>query len=451
MQIELPSQAVAYFNKEAEELLKLLHLLTPQEPTRQTRESSQTHIFTQVLTEKDITNFHHIGTIDRLGRQRSRFFDTPKGHIGLADERYFKFEEVVERLSTRAEVRELLSRDFVSDSLFEWFEKRHKADLPKSADFVNYLGEKAAQEIKPQKIAIPVSFLVIEKPFRIGNVTFEYYPTQFFDELERLIRQKADAKTTKLDEGIRRIRKRYQGVVFASMSITAETEKSIEIAKTETERALMILRFFSPAAFSPLIPSYLGMMGKVNLPSSYVFVFNERFPIIREAIDEKRECRLFVREQDLQTFMGHGLRQAGELIVKRNRTHLEDLLMKCLLFFSRGLTEAQFQDKLVFVLVSIETLLLHDTSEPIQSSVGLRLAHLCGSSVEDRRQIIKLIKDAYKLRSDYLHHGYSKSDLELLQVLQQTVWTALRNVLMSTDRFCSQEELITFLESQILS
>lgn len=454
MTIELSKDAEKYLNEQAEELLLLLQPanLKKKQPDGKAQ-SSATHVFTETIAESEITDFRITGTVDHFGAEKSRYFQTQLGPIGLEGDSYTRFEGLINMFSSRAELRKLLTANFLKIILFEWFEKRHKGELTSSTNFVACLKERALAEIKTRKISIPISYMTIEKPFKIGNITFEYYTTDFFDQIEKHIRANVGNQTESLNEGIRAIRKRYQGVVFASISVHAETEKCIDIANQETENALMVLRFFSPTTFVPEIPSYFGMMGKVHIPSRYLFIFEDglSMPTIKEEFAERRDPMCILREQDIQDFKNHGLGHASELITKENRTELEELLMTSLFLFTRGTVAKEFQDKLVFTLVSIETLLLQNQSEPIQRSVGLRLCFLAASKVNERKQVVDLVKEAYKERSKYLHHGHSKSDFELLQKLQHIVWTAFINVLSITDRYSTQNELLKFIEEKILS
>ena len=452
MAIKLPSQAEEYFNKQAEKLLSFLQPATPRtEPSKPKEQSSSSHAFAQTISKDDIIDLSIIGTVDGFGKELSKYFQTQQGIVGLEGDKYVRFKQLIEKLSNRAELKMLLSEEFIKASLFEWFEKRYKGELNQSTSFIDTLEERAAKEVKAYKISIPISYLSVEKPFSVGKVLFDFNTKEFFDRIELRLREKTKGERSGLDEGIRHLRKRYQGAVFSSLSVHAEKGKGIEIAKEETENALMILRLFSPSTFVPEIPSYTGMMGKVSIPSTYLFIFEGDWPDITEEIDEGRNPMWHIREADIQEFRRIGLDHASDLITKERRSHLESLLMKSIFLFTHGIIAKSFEDKLVFILASIETLLLKDSTEPIQTSVGLRLSFLSESTADKRKQVIDLVKDAYKNRSGYLHHGQSKGDVEILRKLQHAVWTGLTNILRIRNRFSSQEELLRYIEGLILS
>ena len=230
-------------------------------------------------------------------------------------------------------------------------------------------------------------------------------------------------------------------------------QRCIEIAKLQIEKALTVLRFFSPSAFLPEIPCYFGIMGQTDIPKSHYFVFEneDEIPLVQEGIDERRMHSWSISAHEYSELYKMGLRLASNLIFKEDHTQFEDSVLNSMYLFGRALTSREFQDKIVYALVSIETLLLQNQSEPIQSNVGLRLAFLSESEPQKRKNVKETINKAYKFRSSYIHHGKIGEDWELLKVLQHTIWTAIRNALVSVDRFKTRKEFLDYIENMILS
>ena len=63
---------------------------------------------------------------------------------------------------------------------------------------------------------------------------------------------------------------------------------------------------------------------------------------------------------------------------------------------------------------------------------------------------MQTIRDAYKLRSAFLHHGSEKKDLVVLEKLQHHVWDGLRNATMSRRQYATQLDLAQTLEDHLL-
>jgi hypothetical protein len=454
--MKLHEKAEEHFNTKAEEFLFQLKPDSQKRGEERKTESSSSHVFiTAHLSEKDIAGFTCVGSVNAFGQQMARYFLVGNTSVGLDGEAYARFEEFVGALHKDREINSVLSLGFVKDRAFEWFEKQYKGEIPRDANFVGFLTDEAQKSIKNFRVSIPISFISIQQPFKVGNVIFEYFKSTFFDEYIANLRTRFEALPD-FDENdfkmfeIRR-RKRYQGVVFASMNVMAEKSKAVEIVKAETEKALMILRFFSHAAFFPQIPCYFGIMGRTHLPENFDFVFEDHFPEIREGIDEQRTYTWSVTDVEISKLREVGLDQASQLITKEKLSELEELLINSISLFSRAVTSNDFQNKIVYTLVSAETLLLQNESEPVQSSLWIRLAFLTRSDVEGRRKTKELVRKAYRIRSSYIHHGISNNDMTLLQELQHSVWDAMRNVLLLRHKFTTQRDLLEHLEELFLS
>jgi hypothetical protein len=460
MKIEINEKAVRHFNEKAQEFL---YELKPDKTQRQKIkrvESSAAHAFvTKHLSEKDVIEFASMGYVDNLtGRQVARYFNADNIPIGLDEKSYAEFDKFIENIYRRREINSLLSQSFLYECAFKWFEKKYKGTLSAEKDLITFLREEGEESIKKFKVSLPISFLSIEKPFKFGRVSFDYLKKAFCDRYINDAKSKAneqdqfDENTFNIFES--RFRKRYQGTVIASITIEAEQQRCMEIGKLQIEKALTVLRFFSPSAFLPEIPCYFGIMGQTDIPKSYYFVFGneDELPLIQEGIDEMRMHSWSISAHEYSRLYKMGLGLGSSLIIKEHPTQFEDSVLNSMFLFGRALTSREFQDKVVYALVSIETLLLQNQSEPIQSNVGLRLAFLSESEPEKRKHVKETINRAYKFRSSYIHHGkIGEEDWELLKVLQHIIWTAIRNALISLNRFRTQREFIDYIEKMILS
>lgn len=214
-----------------------------------------------------------------------------------------------------------MSLGFIRDCGFEWFEKQYKGIISRDVKFLNFLTEKAKEAVRSHRISVPISFISIEKPFKIGNIVFEYFTKEFFDKYISYARRKAQEFPNINENDFQtfevRIRKRYQGVVFGSIIIEAEKQRCIELAKAETEKALMVLQFFSPSAFLPEIPCYFGIMGQTDLPRKYFFIFDNHIPEIQEGTDEHSKYIWPINAREIYEFNKLGLDVASKFNHKK--------------------------------------------------------------------------------------------------------------------------------------
>lgn len=448
MKIEITGEHAENFNRIAEYLLLLLQPIGIANQTQQRTLSSQSSSHRKLRI--DLSEISSISTYDVLGKETAKQFQTQKGPVGLSENDYPKFIQFAIQIQETVNLKDLVSLEFIKTSIFEWLKNRYKRILSSTDKFSSFLQERIQDEIKTRKVSIPILYLEIKKPFNIGNVTFEFYKEDFFDKYAKHAQKTKGCKIS--DENpqnfVNEIKKRYQGIAFASIQICAETHKCIEIAKEEVKKALMVLRFFSLPSFFPEIPSYFGIMGKASLPTSYFFIFENEFPKIIKQVDEKREFRHILGTKELKYVKDLGIDHASKLISKTNLSELEEILLKSIFLFDKSVVSKEFQDKLVFTLVSIETLLLKTVLGSIRKTIELRLASLvkCKATKEEISNLIKL---AYKYRGAYLHHGKRWINFELLKNLQNIVWSAIQTVLTTMKQYSTQDELIEFLDSQM--
>ena len=145
MKIELNENAEKYFN---EKVLDFLYELKPdkiQSEKPERVESSAAHVFiSEHLTEKDIIGFTSMGYIDNLsGRQVARYFIADNKPIGLDQKSYAEFDKFIEGIYRKKEINSLLSKSFIHDCAFEWFEKKYRGTLPGDINLISFLKEKA--------------------------------------------------------------------------------------------------------------------------------------------------------------------------------------------------------------------------------------------------------------------------------------------------------------------
>jgi hypothetical protein len=454
MEFGLPAAAVSHFNEQATGYCMRLRTVSPTSPrTVGVGESSEAHVPAKSFNQADVHDLRLTGSVDGLGRELSRCFRTSEGYVELAAEDYQSFLLLCRQLFDAGSLSDSLSEEFIRSTLFGWIEKHYKSEIPADLLFVEYLREQAGKAVGLRRVAIPLDSMSIEIPFTVGAVIYDYFRKDFFDSFQEFLlsQKKNDAEQVRLF--VSRTRGEYQGRVHASFQVEAETERAIELAKVAVEESLMLLRFFSPTALLPEIPSYFGMLGRTSVPyiDAFVFTGTAGFPTIIKRVDEKRQFTLPLSSLHLGEMRKLGLDLAGALLTKPSRTELEELLLSSMSLVARATQAMLYHEKIVFTLAAAETLLLGDTAEPIQQSLGLRLAFLTSDQPDGRKAVIALVKDSYKCRSAYLHHGRQTGDLDTTKELQATVWTALHNVLMNLGKISSQSELLRFIEGMILS
>ena len=111
----------------------------------------------------------------------------------------------------------------------------------------------------------------------------------------------------------------------------------------------------------------------------------------------------------------------------------------------------ELSDKLVYILVALESLLLKNENEPIQQNIAERMAFVVGQTVDERKSVVKLVKEIYGLRSRFIHHGNTIDDIETLGKFMLHAFVFFINISLNINNFNTKELFIESLEEMKLS
>jgi hypothetical protein len=145
------------------------------------------------------------------------------------------------------------------------------------------------------------------------------------------------------------------------------------------------------------------------------------------------------------------LARLHDLALNNKGTELRKSLYEAILIYSRNNLTTDLSEKLLFVLVSLESLLLRDGTEAIQGNLAERLAFLAGPTLDERKAIVETTRTVYRLRSNFVHHGKAVEEVEALEQFLDYAWRALATVLTEVDKFASHADLISYLNDRRLA
>jgi hypothetical protein len=221
------------------------------------------------------------------------------------------------------------------------------------------------------------------------------------------------------------------------MKLNAEPQRAYEIAFEESEKVLGILRFFSDAALFPQSVSYCVLLGRENYEKYHrILVEDGKISKHSEAVLSNISPFYVLNNQDIQEAFLGGMKELSDLLAKDNRTDFEDELLNAVFQYSKSCLAKDVSDKLVYIRVALESMLLRDSNEPIQKNIGERMAVLFGTNVEERKAIIGNVTKTYALRSSFIHHGkkVSLDDIDILFQFMMNAWRSLYEILQIITR-----------------
>lgn len=453
MKLEMHPQASQNYNKKAEELLARLcpapERLKPKEiPTNPNIHVS--HRFTPANTVGEMG----FGWTDFTGNVAARAFGEGGQLLGLFDEDHTNLIRLSEGMQKSTNPRDVVSLQLLSELIFDWLKQKHRgASVPAMTEYVLAECEKQIEEME---VWIPISLLYIQSPFILGKITFRAITKTMVDDLEASVK----AKCTKPEEFdsvqqfIERIRKEIQGLATATIKVEAEPRRAYEIAAAESENAMNILRFFATANFHPTKICYSAPWGKQHQDSDrYLLVKDDKIIGHTSGFSDRSRVHWNLSNEELQMYAETGLDVLSNLLKAEKLTDFQKSVLEALFLYSRSSLAKQLSDRLVYILVALESIFLKDCNEPIQDNISLRMAYMQPVSVEERHAITRNVKATYALRSSFIHHGHSISvdDTATLQEFVKNAWFSLQALVPLAVTEITKEEFFNNLEDRRLA
>jgi hypothetical protein len=424
MKLELHPKAIANYDERA---ARLVTSLAPdpweaQIKARWAQPSVDPGIYAEALPEGAVTKFE-IGDsyMDGYGREVAKYFNDETRNIGLFDDGYKNLIKLAEEIQNNKTLRDLVSKNLVKDLIFDWIRDNHKQRS--SSSMTEYVLTECGKQIKEFEIWIPVSkLLLFGTNIRVGRVTFKSVTKEMLDAYLG----DTPEMTAEVRVGAKRIRSELQGYAAAAIKVVAEPQRANEIAYDEADKALSLLRFYSPVNSDPTRVSYAAILGEQHEDSFHrLVVENGKIINYHCGLLDKGSPYWQLDQSYVEDLTGLDILSA--LLSRKDRTDFQEKLLAALLQYSRNCLARDPSDKLVNILVALESVILQNENEPLGKNVGERMAALIGSTVDDRKRILVNVAKTYRLRSSFVHHGkrISLDELETLKEFMMNAWRCL--------------------------
>ena len=373
-------------------------------------------------------------------------FQHENRQLGLIGENFKALVQLATRLHDVEELKDTTSMEFVKESALEWLEARYKNTLQEL--LTDYVLRKAEAEIKDYEIWFPLHRTYLESSFPMGPVVFRTVTREMMDECEAKAPEQDRETAMAVQLAFARDRSAIQGCGAAAVKIRAEKNKALEIGREQADTAAALLRFLAPANWTPKLRSFCTLLGSENLRrGTELFLEGNSISGLSRNLLDRGDHQWVLSNAYLAHFPGI-LSRLHALSASPSRTPFQQALYEALLIHSRNSVAVEPADKLVYILVALESVLLRNTNEPLGKNIGERMAFLVGRSLEDRKAVVANVDEIYKLRSLFIHHGHSVSDLSALSTFMLNAWTCFTVLLANMDRYNTRDQLIAALEDR---
>ena len=363
---------------------------------------------------------------------------------GLIGPDYEKLEGLALSMARARPFNTTASVKFLRTQIFEWVKERRRGQA--SAGFVDHILRGLESAAAEYRLLFPVSDLHVQSPLTLGPVTVSTFPERIFEELEskRLDGPSAEARA-QLGLSMRR---EFQGHAVAETSVFGEPIRAQEIAGERVELAIGLLRFFTP----PGGTSRIARWGYAPSRTDRVFVadLTGKFLSTSTAIID-RATSIMLSDELRDILLDAGLSEVRDILGRASRTDFEEALLMGMVTFGRAALTPDLREKMIWYCAGLESILLRDSSEPILHNLSERLAMFAYDTVQEREEALKDVKEAYSLRSRFVHHGAEIGEGEVVNRFAHHGYQVFCRIAKSVHRFSRRVEFIEHIDRLKLS
>jgi hypothetical protein len=444
-------KAAENFNEKAGQILAFIRDIEPSNVHSPSFEP-ETHSALKI-DESSLLNPPKYSVIKDVNNYTIRLYLNSELSIGILEDGCLKLRKLIEELYKIKDIKCKVSIKTLETILCTWITA--KFHDPSYCEFYEFLKIYVEKIIGNYEIVIPINFLHIEKSFALGKVNFRPFSKKSIDELlEGAVTQAQDSLQKDLVRKLfdqQNIRQ-FQGYAVATILLQAEPARAYEIAIEETNTALSMLRIFSSSTREPLSYYPAAVWGSSNISKGYLIALKEGNvnQMGSQTLDRSPRSE-YLNNQAIDDLYLAELSILDKLLGLSKRNQFQEKLLDTLILYSRSAISKDLADKLVYILVALESIFLRNSSESIQQNLGERIAFLIGDSLEKRKRIIKVTRDTYTLRSRFVHHGRSIDDLETMREFMQYAWQAIVSLIHQSNSVSTVDALLDMLDDRKLS
>lgn len=403
------------------------------------------------ISGKDIIGEFNLLSADVFGQEYSRYKEVSGKMLGLSEEIYPKFLMLCESIFHSKRVMKYICSETVKEKTFDWLIARHEQEL--QSELCQYLMDAFEDVIEVVPIILPVFGTEAELEFQIGHIKFLNVKEKEFNTwvAEGLKDIKGnDAKVMR--DRFEKERKQIQGFLAARITLRADPARAQEKAIELAEDSLAMLRFYDPSNFEPRLNGHTTLLGKQLLISDRIITpVNGAGYIYSDSLSEKGLPTWRIDKKHQERMFSSGLDILHDLLLQpeKARSEYQNAVLDTLRIYARVSLAKTFADKVIYMLVSLESILLQNDTESIQQTIGDRVAFAIEKDRGKRMRIVKVVKNIYGLRSGFLHHGkdVTSHNLELLKEFMLYIWKFIHSLIINSKKFTTKTELITALEA----
>jgi hypothetical protein len=448
---EIHPSAEDNYNKKVAALLGVIAKMQ-QDDNGHARFQSDVHVALSIM-ENDIIGEIQEGLVDYKGTTVGRYFFHHGDRYGVINEGYEQLSRIAETIQKLNAFSEKVSQKYIEEKIFTWLKNEFICPT-KIGDFIPYLLNEVSQAVENTTILVPIANTIVEASFEFCGVTIRSFSKAMVDEMATMFTSMADEiSRLNAERFISDFRKKYQGYAVAEIKLVCEPDFASDLAINITARATDLLGIYSGAILMPNVKCTSRIRGCENIATYFTIIKRAGGGLISKngILDIASAHSWCISQTELTEMKKYGLDIISQITTKKKISDFESTVLNMAFLYSKAAFTSDPMEKLVHMLSALESTLLRNENEPIQQNLAERVAFFITQELIERKEIIKNIKHVYGLRSRYLHHGHSSTDLNEISKFFLRVWMFYVNLVQNSGRFSSKGAFLDAIDDRKLS
>lgn len=341
-------------------------------------------------------------TIDHNGKTLSIHSLNSNVRIGFNEIDYLKFRALVDKYYSIEPIKKNVSINFIEEHSFKWLIESYK-NKSSETSLYDYLLNIIKSEVKPISLYFPMFNIEIDSPFKVGNVEFTFLTKEYFDSL--FIKVQRNDKTVTKEIFKDMFRKDFQGTVLAKVIVTAEKNKAEDLARSEAEIAVDVLKLYSESAFVPEKRTMFDLNFRLGyqVQSKYLNINPEEPDTPLLNININNEPFYFNKRLYSNALKG-GLNIFSNYITSRQNSELQNLTIQSIKLFSSSISNWDLHIRCINLITILESILLKNNEENrLEQKVKVRLSKALTEDQNEKEKIKEVFGRIYLIRHKMIH------------------------------------------------
>lgn len=272
-------------------------------------------------------------------------------------------------------------------------------------------------------------------PEAFGAVRFVIFDEEQIDSIETKNAGDQQAKPETID---RDLTKTLSGKTTAVVEVKAHDRSAAEkLAERKVRTTLECMNFFSDLRPASQVPcQFLSVGRKPPAASGRLIVSSSgEVPYISKILNDEPATPFSIARlrQCADGEISEAISRTEELLKKRKTNNVEDLLLRSVCLGGRAGVKRTREESFLMFMIALECLILPKQGMELSYRLSQRAAWFLGNTPDKRKDIKKLIKKLYRIRSKIVHSGVYEVPEEKYHQAYEVVKISIFKMLTNQD------------------